>query len=63
MEEDVKKLQDALAAVTAENKSLKGEIERLKNGNGFDADAYIKKLQEQAQRDKAATQDLVSRFL
>lgn len=63
MEEDVKKLQDALAAVTAENKSLKDEIERLKNGNSFDAQSYIKRLQEQAQRDKQATQDLVSRFL
>lgn len=63
MEEDVKKLQDALAAVTAENKSLKDEIERLKNCNSFDAQSYIKRLQEQAQRDKAATQDLVSRFL
>ena len=63
MEEDVKKLQDALAAVTAENKSLKDEIERLKNGNGFDAESYIKRLQEQAERDKQATQDLVSRFL
>ena len=62
MEEDVKKLQDALAAVTAENKSLKDEIERLK-GAEFNAADYIKKLQQQAERDKAAEEALKARFI
>lgn len=61
MEEDVKRLQDALAAVTAENKSLKDEIERLK-GAEFNAADYIERLKAQAERDKAATEELVKRF-
>lgn len=56
-------LQKELSDLRTENDELKNEVKRLKSGNGFDADAYIRKLQEQAQRDKAATQDLVSRFL
>lgn len=60
---EIEQLQEQLANITAERDALKTEIERLKNGNGFDAESYIKRLQEQAQRDKAATQDLVSRFL
>lgn len=61
MEEDVKKLQDALAAVTAENKSLKDEIERLK-GAEFNVKNYIERLKAQAERDKAATEELIKRF-
>ena len=61
--EDFEKLKEELNSLKTENNVLKSEIERLKNGNGFDAESYIKRLQEQAQRDKQATQDLVSRFL
>lgn len=61
--ENLERLQKELSDLKAENDALKNEVERLKSGNGFDAESYIKRLQEQAQRDKAATQDLVSRFL
>ena len=61
--EDFEKLKEELNSLKTENNVLKSEIVRLKNGNGFDAESYIKRLQEQAQRDKQATQDLVSRFL
>ena len=61
--DNLEQLQKELSDLKTENDALKTEIERLKNGNGFDAESYIKRLQEQAQRDKAATQDLVSRFL
>lgn len=60
--EDFEKLREELNSLKTENDALKNEIERLKNGNGFDAEAYIKRLQEQAQRDKAATEELVKRF-
>lgn len=61
--DNLEQLQKELSDLKAENDELKSEVERLKNGNGFDVKAYIERLQEQAQRDKAATQDLVSRFL
>ena len=60
---EIEQLQKELSDLRTENDELKNEVERLKNGNGFDVKAYIERLQEQAQRDKAATQDLVSRFL
>ena len=61
--EDFEKLKEELNSLRTENDALKDEIERLKNGNGFDAESYIKRLQEQAQRDKAAEEALKARFL
>ena len=60
--EDFEKLREELATITAERDALKAEVEELKNGK-FDARAYIERLKAQAERDKQATQDLVSRFL
>ena len=60
--EDFEKLKEELNSLKAENDELKNEVKRLK-GAEFNAADYIKKLQQQAERDKAATQDLVSRFL
>jgi len=60
---EIEQLQEQLANITAERDALAAEVKRLKSGNGFDDESYIKRLQEQAQRDKQATQDLVSRFL
>jgi len=60
--EDLEKLQTEIANLKNENKSLKDEIERLKSGK-FDAADYIKKLQQQAERDKAAEEALKARFL
>lgn len=60
--ENLERLQKELSDLKAENDALKNEVERLKSGNGFDAESYIKRLQEQAQRDKAATEELIKRF-
>ena len=59
--EDLEKLQTEIANLKNENKSLKDEIERLKSGK-FDAGAYIERLKAQAERDKAATEELIKRF-
>lgn len=60
--EDFEKLQTEIANLKTENDALKTEIERLK-GAEFNAADYIKKLQQQAELDKAAEEELEKRFL
>ena len=60
--DNLEQLQRELSDLKSENNALKTEIEELKNGK-FDAGAYIERLKAQTERDKQATQDLVSRFL
>lgn len=55
-------LQKELSDLRAENDELKNEVKRLK-GAEFNASDYIKKLQQQAERDKAAEEALKARFL
>lgn len=60
--EDFEKLREELNSLKTENNALKNEIERLK-GAEFNAADYIKKLQQQAERDKAAEEALKARFI
>ena len=59
---EIEQLQKELSDLRTENDELKNEIERLK-GAEFNAADYVERLKAQAERDKQATQDLVSRFL
>jgi len=58
---EIEQLQMELSDLRAENDELKNEVERLKSGK-FDAGAYIERLKAQAERDKAATEELIKRF-
>ena len=60
--DELMKIQEQLAAIKAERDELAAEVERLKSGK-FDAGDYIKKLQQQAERDKAAEEALKARFI
>jgi len=59
---EIEQLQMELSDLRAENDELKNEVKRLK-GAEFNAEDYIKKLQQQAERDKAAEEALKARFL
>ena len=59
---EIEQLQMELSDLRAENDELKNEVKRLK-GAEFNAADYIKKLQQQAERDKAAEEALKARFL
>ena len=54
-------LQKELSDLRTENDELKNEVKRLK-GAEFNAADYIERLKAQAERDKAATEELVKRF-
>lgn len=60
--DNLEQLQKELSDLRIERDALKAEVEELKNGK-FDAGAYIKKLQQQAERDKAAEEALKARFI
>ena len=59
---ELEQLQKELSDLRTENDELKNEVKRLK-GAEFNAEDYIKKLQQQAERDKAAEEALKARFL
>ncbi len=59
---EIEQLQKELSDLRAENDELKNEVKRLK-GSEFNAKDYIMKLQQQAERDKAAEEALKARFL
>ena len=59
---EIEQLQKELSDLRTENDELKNEVKRLK-GAEFNAADYIKKLQQQAERDKAAEEALKARFL
>lgn len=58
---EIEQLQKELSDLRAKNDELKNEIERLK-GAEFNAADYIERLKAQAERDKAATEELIKRF-
>ena len=60
--DNLEQLQKELSDLRTERDALKAEGEELKNGK-FNAADYIKKLQQQAERDKAAEEALKARFL
>ena len=59
---EIEQLQKELSDLRTENDELKNEVKRLK-GAEFNAKDYIKKLQQQAERDKAAEEALKARFI
>jgi len=60
--DNLEQLQKELSDLRTENDELKNEVKRLK-GAEFNAKDYIKKLQQQAERDKAAEEALKARFI